>query len=397
MNRRRSGFSLLDLFVVTAMLAILCGLLFPTVQSAKEAARRELCSQRLHQLAIAVHNYHDTYLNAFPCGAWQYRSNEPGKEKTGVFGQRRISAFIALTPYLEQAQVYQEIVSGMHHFNMNDDASESTEPGFELGPFAKKIEAFLCPADENSAKKLKNQQARNNYRLNFGDFPLHSAGFGVYSAGPGDFPNKRGMSAGEIDEVNRGPFAMLQWNGFHSITDGTSNTLMFSERCFGADPKKIEQGIAVDPKSLPSAYHFTVEEATDSAAPCLALRNEKGEYADRPAVNWSGRRWGDGATVYSGFVTVLPPNAPSCIANSFNSSPARAIVTASSFHPKGVNIAFCDASVKFCNEKIDATADIATGKEQTDSTFRIKGKSNFGVWGALGSRNGGESVSAELE
>jgi prepilin-type N-terminal cleavage/methylation domain-containing protein len=89
--RRQSGFTLIELLVVIAVIGILVSLLLPAVQQAREAARRVSCKNKLKQIGLAAHNYHDVF-GTFPIGARSQRTFGP-------------SWWVGLLPYIDQANI----------------------------------------------------------------------------------------------------------------------------------------------------------------------------------------------------------------------------------------------------------------------------------------------------
>lgn len=103
-GRFRSAFTLVELLVVIAIIGILVGLLLPAVQAAREAARRMSCQNQVKQIALALHNSHDTY-KKFPPGAEGavYPKPNPTSSTTTIVGT---SWLVHILPYIEQANLY---------------------------------------------------------------------------------------------------------------------------------------------------------------------------------------------------------------------------------------------------------------------------------------------------
>lgn len=109
-RRARSGFTLVELLVVIAIIGILVALLLPAVQAAREAARRMQCSNNMKQIALALHNYHDTYktfasghvLTNIPPGPTGCYTGSPQ-----TFPGAPWTALIL--PYIEQGTIYDQL------------------------------------------------------------------------------------------------------------------------------------------------------------------------------------------------------------------------------------------------------------------------------------------------
>ena len=110
-NGRRAGFTLIELLVVIAIIAVLIALLLPAVQQAREAARRTQCRNNMHQLGLALHNYHDTH-NCFPL-YW-----------TGF--DQGVSPFALLLPFLDETAAYNAINYGHPQYATGGGAAPNT-------------------------------------------------------------------------------------------------------------------------------------------------------------------------------------------------------------------------------------------------------------------------------
>jgi prepilin-type N-terminal cleavage/methylation domain-containing protein len=174
MNVRKFGFTLVELLVVIAIIGVLIALLLPAVQAAREAARRMTCLNKVHQLTLALHNYHSVY-DSLPAGGWQFLTNNT----SGHAVYRRISGFYALLPFLEQNALYETLAA---------DNFVSIDPNIDepsgSDSINKIIDTLLCGSDGGRNSKRPNAQCPLNFRLNFGDYPVHSTNSATPPATP---------------------------------------------------------------------------------------------------------------------------------------------------------------------------------------------------------------------
>lgn len=369
----RNGFTLVELLVVIAIVGILIGLLLPAVQAAREAARKMQCSNNMKQLALACLNYHDASKTAYVAGASSVQGGD------GEF--KRVSGLVALLPYIEQTALYDQIAGDSYSAGFNNDSPAESY-------LATVVPAFVCPSDGNASSSTG--QAYSNYRFCYGDFPIHMSNM----AG-----EKRGaLGAGKANICNacRGIFAPQQWMGVKGVTDGASNTIMFSERLVCVDAENVRQGIATVNTGMPAGYLNTViETIKGSDTPvdsCMALADNRNYTAGVAPAAYSGKRWSDGAAVYTGFMTILPPNAPSCLPDAADCGGG--LISATSGHSAGVNCAMADGSVRFISNTIDYQGNNGNADPKIGhNSFTEYGKSYHGVWGALGTRAANDTVS----
>ncbi|MDR1493429.1 MAG: DUF1559 domain-containing protein, partial [Planctomycetaceae bacterium] len=379
------GFTLVELLVVIAIIGVLIGLLLPAVQAAREAARKMTCSNNLHQIGIAVHNYHDQYRKNLPAGGFAVKSNDRVR--------RRVSGFVSLLPFIEMSPLYEKIVSGGYQCEFNSDVQSGNDAaGIDTATYMTGvIPAWLCPSDGEGKSKGNTEQTLTNYRFSYGDFPVH---FNLLQApaptsGPASAFPTFGSSVSTFCCVDRGAFAPQQWNGSQGITDGLSNTMLLSERCIaGENIRLVKTGIIVAGSGVPTTFANTVPSVNTTGTAvqtCYDLKSGKNiadTILDSNIVNWSGRRWSDGALAFTGFTAILPPNSTSGLAS--NAEYSGGFISPSSYHSGGVQVCMADGSVRFISDTIDYQGINGNAVSYAGyNTFIEYGKSFHGVWGAL--------------
>jgi prepilin-type processing-associated H-X9-DG protein len=361
---------LVELLVVIAIIGVLIALLLPAVQAAREAARRMQCSNNFKQHLIALHNYHDTN-NSLPATRGWVNKISVTNEYSRMDEERFGSSFFML-PFLEQVTVYNDALSVVKTKN---DAGNYCYP-YNLPDVT--IPSFCCPSDPESRKTaLTVTHGRTNIMTCRGDILGRNEYYSGNSA-PG-VPNYQSY----IDGIKRGALSPFQFKSLAGISDGTSNTIIFSESATSfavSENKNIRGGVL-------SNFSGTGYAWNGNASSCFYARsgNELSNATSGVfSVAYRGNRILDGRILVDGFVTVLPPNSPSC-------QPTTGLVdgwsslSANSYHSGGVNTGRVDGSVTFVSETIDL------GKVTDSQT--LTGESPYGVWGAMGSINGGESKS----
>jgi len=335
---RRRGFTLIELLVVIAIIAVLISLLLPAVQAAREAARRTQCINNLKQIGLAAHNFEGT--RGFFAPTWAIRAeflqgantlspSDPryipdcpaqlGEVCGNAFDLQAWVPF--LLPFIEQGTMYNAYNMGVAF----PSAQNSTVVGSQLN-------VMICPSTPNSfrTEPFTNSLTGQTFTLAAGDYAVDD-GINDSWLVLNNVPHPAGQDAKGLLKGN-------YLRRIAEVTDGLSNTIMFSEDA-----------------GRPNLYLAGRQIAVGSIVPGY----NKGKPTDD--TNGSGSGWSDfGSEFYT----------DGDFSNQHTNWSSNNEVYA--FHPGGANHVYADGSVHF-----------------------VKATTAASVFTALITYNGGEIISSD--
>ena len=320
LNRKKSGFTLVELLVVVAIIGILVALVLPAVQAAREAARRSQCQNNLKQIGLACLNYESSRRGLPPAS-----SNSPAERLNGLGWQ------VYILPFMEEAAVSD---------NINSNYAEDAE-ALELAN-STAIAQYSCPTDPEifEVRGRKYEFRVMSYAGVLGSY-FSRSGVTECVRSRGDYcVGDEANVSGDFGPVNTdGLFVVDALTPLRKATDGLSKTVMAGERwyqlrtwTFGSYYSNRDAGNPPAPQPPRGPQQKTAVSAAknfDRRIPPNADLDTVGYYRlhldeDRPA---------------------LPPGAQKTVR--YNNLPF------GSFHPGNTHFVFGDGSIRPIADDVD--------------------------------------------
>ena len=355
---KRRGFTLIELLVVIAIIAVLIALLLPAVQAAREAARRSQCVNNLKQIGLALQNYNDVN-GSLPMG-----SGNCGYPFPSQVSKQGLSSHTAFLPQLE----LQTLFNAINFNNGTDETNSNFYTAVNTTVSLAQVSVFVCPSDQYAGEQQANEYttATNSY------FACVGTTTNLTDTSTTTWPAVASMSL----LPTTGLFAFQQSYKFQQITDGLSNTIAFAESTVG-NPNAVlgKPNIGLTNVSSAGAAVQFSNALANVAATNTGLAGCSTAWSSLTGTldNQRGKTWFHGSMAFTMIQTVTTPNSVQWTYCSGNGSGSAATFSESdSYHPGGVNVLFADGSVHF-----------------------IKSTINQIVWMSLGTKAGGEVLSAD--
>ncbi|WP_439628038.1 DUF1559 family PulG-like putative transporter [Gemmata sp.] len=341
------GFTLIEVLVAIAIIAVLIGLLLPAVQKVREAAARTKCQNNLKQIGLAAHACYDCR-KAFP----------PGVNVPPVTGGFNGSSLVLLLPFLEEAPRF-----ALFDPNARVDLAATNVTAKQTGD----VRGFLCPSDPSVGVYQTYTVGRTNYYANLGAHANLLDGSGTLKK----------------DANLLGMFSNGSAVRFEHVTDGSSQTVLYSEVRRGAAPNSDQFDIAkasastwpifIPPLDSGVGYRTTAKNTDLQSAGAADLKTACDSASGANLLSDVGLNYVGGGSILARFTFYTHTVPPNYAGRDCTSSTGILIHLASrSAHMGGVNIVLADGSVRFVSDTIP-----------------------MDNWRAAGTRAGGETLPLE--
>ena len=275
-SQQRGGFTITELLVTMAIIAMFIALLLPSVRSTRGPARRTQCINNSRQMVLAILNY-ESANGTLPLSTGAYDEDVA----IDSADYRRLSGMIELLPFMDETALWESIASpteidGVSYPAMGPAAFDEEYPCWKKQP-----PTFLCP----SSYTRDTDFGLTNYAFCIGDATtdIHRA------------------------EFTRGAFGGKNRVRLSDVTDGTRHTIAMAEIGTRSNSSRAKHSVV---------GQFATNQPTDFLSNPWSCRNtldrsNSDYYKEGTSVSKLGRggRWSDGSagyTLFNSFATKQP-------------------------------------------------------------------------------------------